>query len=752
MNLRQSLKQKKYYILLIGSYITFILISLGAGIWYYSDMKKSMVDSMLKYNQSMVSLMKSNVDSTINEVNFIDYYIQIDSTTQKIISGEITTESEKYDYMRLLHKLKRDSTLIDDVCVYLENEDIVMSSRGVLTSQMYFDVQCKMSGYTYEEWKEKFLLQTKNRDFYPVESIKFSDNISQDVIIYKRSLYAETERTPKTHILMMLKTDEMTKNIGEIKKQLGSEGFIIDKSGNVIFSTSSSELKYTPDKLHLNENNLFDENSDRAEVYEESDNSNLIYVALFDKELILKNVNNLAKVGGILGVLYLLLGVVFLRFSGNLVYSPIKRILKKIENENENDGFYSEIEMISTKIDDLLRKESKYVYQIEELSDFKKKTQLRAQLTNETFTKNADLLKWQDECFMVMVVRFMVDNIIDDEDGQTMQLIKYATLNIIQELIDKSVKGEAVELENNYIAVVFNFKDADTDNVFDNIYKASKIMTDILETEFYVMTNIAVSGCHKGNGSLNLCFNEAMAALDFRYADDDEVLIRYDMINNNDISGAVYYWPSNLDEIFTVCINSGDYKSIEKIIDEIIKANLKNTHYSKIVNDYIYYNLLGTFLRISSKMMNYKTIKNIKYREEMTPKENIDVIKKEFEQLCSISTDKPSENLKLLKKIEAYIGEHFCENSLDLIQIADSMQVSVQYLTAYFKKHKNTTLLKYITQKRMDYAKELLLNSTFTINDIALKVGYTDASVFTKVFKKTENTTPGKYRAALKGK
>lgn len=112
--------------------------------------------------------------------------------------------------------------------------------------------------------------------------------------------------------------------------------------------------------------------------------------------------------------------------------------------------------------------------------------------------------------------------------------------------------------------------------------------------------------------------------------------------------------------------------------------------------------------------------------------------------------EKPAKNLKLLQKIEAYVDEHFCENSIDLISIADSMQMSVQYLTAYFKKHKNTTLLKYITQKRMDYAKELLLNTNFTITDIALKVGYTDASVFTKVFKKTENTTPGKYRALLK--
>lgn len=742
MNLKLNLKRRKNYVLLVSSYIAFILISLCVGILYYSNMKDSMVESMLKYNQSMISLMKSNIDRTMNEVNFTDYYIQIDSTTKKIVSGETISRTEKYDYMYFLNNLKQNSKLIDDVCVYLENEDIIVSSRGVLPSRTYFDTQCKMSGYSYEQWKEKILLETKNREFYPVEKIEFSDSVSQDVVVYKRSLYGQTKTTPAAHILMLLKTNEMTKDIDVY----GSECFIIDKSGNVIFGKKNNELNYSPDKLHKNEKELFNGDSDKAEVYEESDNSNLIYAAVLDKKLILYNVNNFAKMGVVVCVLYLLLGVVFFRFLGNLVYSPIKRILKKIENGNS--GQSSEIEMISAKIDDLMKNESKYLHQIEELSDFKKKTQLRAQLKNTA--SKTDLLNWQYEYFMVMVVRLNVNGIIEDEEVQTVQLIKYAALNILEDLLDKSVSSETAELENNYIAVVFNFREENAGSILDNIYVNAKVMTDILEQEFNVMTSISVSECHKGAENLNLCFNEAMAALDFRFADDSGVLIRYDMINNNNMSDSIYYWPSEIDEIFTACINKGDYKSIEKIIDEIVKTNMKNVKYAESINDYIYYNLLGTFLRIASSMMNYKTIKKIKYREEMTPKENIDVIKKEFEQLCSITEEKPAKNLKLLQKIEAYVDEHFCENSIDLISIADSMQMSVQYLTAYFKKHKNTTLLKYITQKRMDYAKELLLNTNFTITDIALKVGYTDASVFTKVFKKTENTTPGKYRALLK--
>lgn len=112
-------------------------------------------------------------------------------------------------------------------------------------------------------------------------------------------------------------------------------------------------------------------------------------------------------------------------------------------------------------------------------------------------------------------------------------------MNIIQELLDKSVKGEAVELKNNCIAVVFNFKNEDVGSVIDNIYKTSKMMAEIIESEYYVMINTAVSGWHKGEENLNVCYEEAMAALYFRFTDDEEVLIRYDMINNNDMSETV---------------------------------------------------------------------------------------------------------------------------------------------------------------------------------------------------------------------
>jgi AraC-like DNA-binding protein len=52
----------------------------------------------------------------------------------------------------------------------------------------------------------------------------------------------------------------------------------------------------------------------------------------------------------------------------------------------------------------------------------------------------------------------------------------------------------------------------------------------------------------------------------------------------------------------------------------------------------------------------------------------------------------------------------------------------------------------------MDNAKQMLKHSNLSIAEIALYVGYGDASHFTAVFKKQIGTTPKDYRATVRAK
>ena len=228
MIFRRILRQKKTYIILMGSYLAFILISLFLGICYYSSMKNSIVENALNYNEGMIKLMKSKVDGELSGLNHIDYYVKIDEKIEKVLNDESLNADEQYDFMRQLYRLKNGSSIKEEICLYIEKDDIIISTRNVVKPTVYFENQCKMDGYTFDEWKNKFLLEIGDKKFYPAENISISNTVNQNMIIYKSTVFSEKARKARAQILIMLKVDELQKSVGNYEHLIGSRGFIID--------------------------------------------------------------------------------------------------------------------------------------------------------------------------------------------------------------------------------------------------------------------------------------------------------------------------------------------------------------------------------------------------------------------------------------------------------------------------------------------------------------------------------------------
>lgn len=68
------------------------------------------------------------------------------------------------------------------------------------------------------------------------------------------------------------------------------------------------------------------------------------------------------------------------------------------------------------------------------------------------------------------------------------------------------------------------------------------------------------------------------------------------------------------------------------------------------------------------------------------------------------------------------------------------------YLSRLFKQETGMNFSKYLTKYRMNKASELLINTSFKINEISDFVGYNDTSYFIQIFRKEFNLTPEQYR------
>lgn len=101
----------------------------------------------------------------------------------------------------------------------------------------------------------------------------------------------------------------------------------------------------------------------------------------------------------------------------------------------------------------------------------------------------------------------------------------------------------------------------------------------------------------------------------------------------------------------------------------------------------------------------------------------------------------------MMKEASKFIDENYSDPDISLNMVARAVNVSANYFSAVFSQEKGQTFVEYLTQKRMDRARELLRSTAMRSSEIAEAVGYRDPRYFSFIFKKTTGCTPRDYRA-----
>lgn len=97
-----------------------------------------------------------------------------------------------------------------------------------------------------------------------------------------------------------------------------------------------------------------------------------------------------------------------------------------------------------------------------------------------------------------------------------------------------------------------------------------------------------------------------------------------------------------------------------------------------------------------------------------------------------------------------YIGEHY-DLPITIDELAEMESYNVTYYNDWFKQKTGISPGLYLRRIRIEKAKELLENSPFGVTDIAVTVGYSSNSTFTRAFRSITGMTPKAYRENARG-
>lgn len=109
-----------------------------------------------------------------------------------------------------------------------------------------------------------------------------------------------------------------------------------------------------------------------------------------------------------------------------------------------------------------------------------------------------------------------------------------------------------------------------------------------------------------------------------------------------------------------------------------------------------------------------------------------------------------SDHTAILQQARNYIAAHCSDPNLSLNEVAALVNFSPNHFSAVFSQETGGTFRDYLTNTRIEQAKNLLRATKKKISEIAFQCGYNDPHYFSITFRKNCGMTPQKYRDSLK--
>lgn len=202
-------------------------------------------------------------------------------------------------------------------------------------------------------------------------------------------------------------------------------------------------------------------------------------------------------------------------------------------------------------------------------------------------------------------------------------------------------------------------------------------------------------------------------------------------------------------------LNNGAEDEIDEFVDvyinELPEENLK----SVLMRQYIImdaYIVMMSFCEKIEGIEGEMQAQSEELKNSMKTSQTLEEIKNYIRMLLkkiigvrdTISGRRYSDIIEIAKD---QIRKTYMSDEISLNTIAAEVGKSPSYFSSIFSKEMGKTFVEYLTEIRMDRAKELLMCSSMKTSEIGYEVGYKDPHYFSYIFKKTQNCTPKEFRA-----
>ncbi|KRF10030.1 hypothetical protein ASG89_00310 [Paenibacillus sp. Soil766] len=762
MNVKRVLNTRNSIIFTqILSYILILLIPIiFTGIVYFVTVR-TIEQETNRANLAMLKQVQLNMDNILKDAERLSFEIAFNPDIQMLATSQETNWNNKqYEVSQIVKDFKRmniTNGYIDDFYVYFKNLDAVISSSAASRSNYMYSFLVK-NGLKYEQWIDT--LQHAYSGRYISIDNQTSSNENPGALAYMRSIpISNTEKSLAT-IVIQLKKERFTEMIQNLQSAQYGSIFILDNDNNILASTASFHLS---DILQLEElkrsDNMLVKGQGKDSLiisYTKSDVSNLTYVSIVQREIVMEKSEFTEKLMIASIILCLIFGGAVSVLLTWRNYNPVRNLIRIVQNgkiKNSYDRSSNEYQFIYEAIQDALQEKENINLKLKQQSsvvraDFLQKL-LKGKFGNISVHHNAFYaldMQFISGDFIVVLLSIedkgkLISLGIGDDFEAKSKLPTFVITNVFEELLGARYKNFATEIDEKIVFLV-NLQDPEAEDHVQELVNITEELQSFFGKYYSMTLTVSISDAHTGIHGMQEAYQEAVEALEYKLIAGNGKIIPFQSLKYNVRD---YFYPLEKEQKLVNCIKSGEFEKGKQLLDDIIHSNFIDGTPTAEMTRYFMFDLASTVVKTVKEISADEPVE--KLFECETVAELQEEITHTLSSACKrIQSKTGNRYYELSRNIIEFVNSHFGEVTLNVAMISENLGISPSYMSKLFKEQTGETLPDYINKVRLEKAKELLRDEKLNISDAAVKVGYLNSNALIRSFKKYEGVTPGKYK------
>lgn len=348
------------------------------------------------------------------------------------------------------------------------------------------------------------------------------------------------------------------------------------------------------------------------------------------------------------------------------------------------------------------------------------------------------------ECYLCFAadIETSCNDVVEDQDTD---YVRFAVASVIDDLI----RSHAVcSVFFNTGKQIYGIIEVKSDEIrVEDILKS--ILCEVPNIINYQIT-LGASNVHRGFKNIKKAYKEAKSALKYKLLEGKGSYIRY--------KDAMEYTGDSANSVVKVekkLVNNvicGDSDSIRDVVEEFFRILTEDSASGpeRIISE------CRELLILVRKSMeeiglNYSEGVCLSNSFEIQLEDlSLSELKQNMSMLLretALRISRKSEgNVKaLISQIIEYIDSNY-SNQITLNSISGRFYINSSYISRLFKQEANESFIEYLTRKRLEEAKQLLLHTNYRIYEISQMIGYNNNKYFSQLFEKETGMTPREFR------